>query len=363
MGNNDVRSQSLDLLRFPLAVTVLAVHVFSTTGIIIGDSVCHDFLLKDVQCFVNVFLRGQSVPIYYFISGYVFFLGVDLTRRKYFDKLKNRVKTLLIPFLIFNVICILLSLLVAFARNMCIDGFTLKTFFSCFFAYDGKIPGTTGGLGLPILGPTWFLRDLMVVVICTPLLNIVLKKNGCVSICLFALIWLWSRLLGFNIYMPCSALFFFSFGAYMSINKKDMIVEFGKVNRFSIILYSALSLILIFLCTSNLFSSEIYVGVKSINIFLGLIVYFNLAVSLIKRGLCKVNKLLATSSFFIYITHTMICGRLLKILFIVFSPQTSLSVLLCFIMAIILSVIILVYIYVLMKRYTPRLLTFVTGRR
>lgn len=30
MSRNDLRSQSLDLLRFPLAVVVLAIHTFST---------------------------------------------------------------------------------------------------------------------------------------------------------------------------------------------------------------------------------------------------------------------------------------------------------------------------------------------
>ena len=33
MGRIDLRSQSLDLLRFPLAVVVLTIHIFSTEGI------------------------------------------------------------------------------------------------------------------------------------------------------------------------------------------------------------------------------------------------------------------------------------------------------------------------------------------
>ncbi len=78
MRKNDLRSQSLDLLRFPLAVVVLTIHTFSTDGFTIqGNSVSlDDFpILLETNYFINAFLRGQSVPIYFFISGFVFFLG------------------------------------------------------------------------------------------------------------------------------------------------------------------------------------------------------------------------------------------------------------------------------------------------
>lgn len=363
MRNYDIRCQSLDLLRFPLAVTVLAVHVFSTTGILVGGSVCNIFLLDDIQCFVDVFLRGQSVPIYYFISGYVFFLGIELTLSKYMDKLRNRVKTLLIPYITFNLICILLQVIIV-AGSISLNEFTLKNLFSCFYAYDGFLPGTTGGLELPILGPTGFLRDLMFVVVCTPILNIALKgKGGIITICLFAAMWIYNNLFGLDVYLPYSAFLFFSLGAFMSINRMDMIVKFRSVNVISIFIYIVSSLIMIFMHTNNSSSSLMYTGFKSLSIFFGLIVLFNLAVFLLESGFCKVNKVLASSSFFVYITHTMICGRLLKVLFIVFEPQSSFSMLLCFVATIIISVLVLVSVFIIMKSYTPRFLTFITGRR
>ena len=113
MGRNDLRSQSLDLLRFPLAVVVLTIHIFSSGGLTVqGSTVTFDELpfFLELNHFIDGFLRGQSVPIYFFISGYVFFLGVKLTKEKYAQKLRNRVKTLLIPYLIWNTIAVLYSL-------------------------------------------------------------------------------------------------------------------------------------------------------------------------------------------------------------------------------------------------------------
>lgn len=114
MRTNDLRSQSLDLLRFPLAVVILIIHTFNANGFTIQGvpvSLENMPILLEINLFIDGFLRGQSVPIYFFISGFVFFLGVGFTKEKYLQKLKNRVKTLLIPYLIWNIIAILRGLL------------------------------------------------------------------------------------------------------------------------------------------------------------------------------------------------------------------------------------------------------------
>lgn len=112
-GRNSLRSQSLDLLRFPLAVIIVMIHVFSANGITI-QGIEYNFdafpAWKMVNDFIDGFFRGQSVPIYYFISGFVFFLGVEFSKDVYVRKLKNRVKTLLIPYFIWNTLAILVQL-------------------------------------------------------------------------------------------------------------------------------------------------------------------------------------------------------------------------------------------------------------
>ena len=89
MGRIDLRSQSLDLLRFPLAVVVLTIHIFSTEGITFQGTTSNfeDYpFFMEVNRFIDGFFRGQSVPIYCFISGFVFFLGVEMTRETYIRK-------------------------------------------------------------------------------------------------------------------------------------------------------------------------------------------------------------------------------------------------------------------------------------
>ena len=91
------RDLSYDLLRFPLAIVILVEHIFSTTGVPTSQGISQVQLFPIVQDFINAFLRGHSVPIFFFISGYVFFLGRNLTPTSYWKKLKTRFFSLFLP--------------------------------------------------------------------------------------------------------------------------------------------------------------------------------------------------------------------------------------------------------------------------
>ena len=103
------------MLRFPLAVVILTIHTFNLDGITLNGEVFtfHDSMFfRELNYFIDSFLRGQSVPIYFFISGYVFFINIDrFDKGAYFRKLKNRLHTLLIPYIIWNFLAIIATLL------------------------------------------------------------------------------------------------------------------------------------------------------------------------------------------------------------------------------------------------------------
>ena len=110
-NRRSLRSQTLDLLRFPLAIVVLMVHIFSSNGITFqGRRFTFDEypVFMELNHFIDAFLRDQSVPVYYFISGYVFFLGIEMTKSTYVRKLKNRVRSLFIPYMVWNTLSLLL---------------------------------------------------------------------------------------------------------------------------------------------------------------------------------------------------------------------------------------------------------------
>ena len=210
MGRNDLRSQSLDLLRFPLAVVIVIIHTFNTNGFTLrGTSISVDnmTIFKEINYFIDGFIRGQSVPIYFFISGFVFFLGIELTKDIYIRKLKNRMKTLLIPYIIWNIIPVLLAL---FKRLPCFSSlfpnihkvqldFSLSAILSNFWDASKGIfiqPETSTTTSevvssniYPIDVPLWFVRDLMIVVLCTPILYWLLKRTRYYFVLLLGALW------------------------------------------------------------------------------------------------------------------------------------------------------------------------------
>lgn len=370
-------SQALDLLRFPLAVIVVLIHVFPIPGYGEFKIGSHIFQSGDYPAFygllnfIDSFLRGQSVPVYFFISGYVFFYGVELTKEKYLQKLKNRVKTLLIPYFVWNT----LALLVLMAMNMLPLSFlapyadpfnpSLHGFLSAYWGYDGslfvtgKVPD--GAVAGPINGLLWFIRDLMIVVLFTPVIYKLIKKYGKYPLIALGAVWFASEFNDMLNYKGfATAFFFFSWGAYMSICKKDMIAEFGKYFKLSVVMFfvlGVLGMIVLQVCP------EAASGVKKLNIIVGLSFAYNLAARIIGGGRFRANEFLIASSFFVYVSHMIICGRIRDLLYNTFKPGTDAGMIVLHLGALAMTMTIILTAFWTLRRFMPGLLRIMTGRR
>lgn len=385
MDRRDLRSQSLDLLRFPLAVVILTVHTFNSNGFLMqGTPISLDNMpfLLELNHLIGGFLRGQSVPIYYFISGYVFFLGVKLTREKYVQKLKNRVKTLLIPYLIWNAVAASIPLLgrLPFLASIFPNNHDhqfnfspsaiLETFWDnskgILAGHTDTMQSSADSLAIatfPADTPLWFVRDLMIVVLCAPLLYWILKRTRHWFIMLLGVLWFTLPYFGIELgrYAQLStAFFFFSWGAYMSVNTKDMMYEFNRFFKPSIVGYPLLALLHV---ASVHYCPDLSATIKSLNAIVGLFFAYNLASWLLTRKICKVSRLLAASSFFIYVSHDIVNVYVLKVLYILFHPTGEFGMTMIYVLTVITTTMMLLLTFYLMRRYTPGLLKVVAGRK
>lgn len=373
VNTRGLHSQALDLLRFPLAIIIVAVHAFPnlTDGVTFaGETIRlgNHSIFEGVLNFIYAFMRHQSVPIYFFISGYVFFLGAEFSKETYVRKLKNRVKTLLIPYLIWNTLFVASQIVInlpALVKNPAV--WNWGSLPSAFWTYDGGLFSTTGATGsdiYPINVPLWFLRNLMIVVLCTPAIYHLIRKFRHYPVILLGVAWL-----VFTLIKPAdnelpagflSAFFFFSWGAYMSICKKDMVAEFGRFFKPSMILYPTLGM----LCMLSAYvCPEARHVIKQINIFVGLLFAYNLAVWLLQKGYCRAGGLLPASSFFIYVSHMAIIGVITAAYFTLFGMPLNAERWPRMFLTFALTVTISLTAFWLLKRYTPSLLRVLTGRK
>lgn len=348
-----IHSQALNLLRFPLAIVIVTVHIFGNQPD--GYNAAEFPLFNFVKSFIEAFLHWQSVPIYYFISGFVFFIGLrEWDKSRWIKKIKNRKNSLLIPFLIWNTLFLLLVI-----KGLSFQDLNCKSILTCYWSYDGALTGV-GPTGCPINYPLWFLRDLMVTVLFTPLMYKLLKKNGKIVLSFLATAWLMKYFGVIKFYIPAQAFFFFYFGAYMSINGKDMIAEFGKHSKFTTFGFIVLGVVSMYFYNSN---PTIFKALKALSILFGLFFAFNTAVWLLGKGYCTVNKFLSSTSFFIFVSHALVYPVVFKVLKLLISPSSDICWLIVFLTTVAATSLILVTGFYLMSRFTPRILDFITGRK
>jgi fucose 4-O-acetylase-like acetyltransferase len=360
---DNLRSQSLDLLRFPLAIIVVANHLPGSFNLGVSDNAPDLFaysLLEDIRV---AFFSGQSVPIYFFIAGVVFFLGVDFNKTTFTQKLKNRIRSLLIPYIIWNLIGVVYFLLSSSIKTntslaAIISEFSISRFFSAFWMWldDSGI-----ATNYPKDAPLWFVRDLMIVVGLAPVIYFVIKKTKFYFITLLGIVWfittlgseIWPRL-----YQLSCAFFFFSWGAYISIRKLDMIEYFSRFFKLSVFLYFTLGVLCLAFHERPLFQYF-----KSCNVIVGLFFAYNLSAWLLQKNMLKVSKFLASSSFFIYVSHWFLIGGIRRIMIMILHPQTGYDFVLVFFASLLCVVAISLTTFYILNRYCSSILKILVGRK
>ena len=241
---NPLTSKTINWLRVALVLLVLFVHVhpdhnphWLTMDNLSGQPLGW-VIFSVIGTFINKF-AFIAVPLFFTISGYLFFHKRETWSWSVWkQKIRSRVRTLLIPFLIFNAICAVSLLCISLKSG---DGWTLAG------AYEGRAPfvgwlwngvsycqGWKNWLGMdmqlyyPLDVPLWFVRDLMVMLALSPAIYWLTRKGGVVYLGIVGLAYCLGVLCctpGFS----TNALFFFSLGAFAAIRSIDP-VEWSRKN-------------------------------------------------------------------------------------------------------------------------------------
>ncbi|EJL6524879.1 acyltransferase [Vibrio cholerae] len=158
-----VMSQRLNLLKILSILSVIYIH---SQSLIINNS--DSFILERLNNLVSNGLARSAVPIFFILSGYFLFCdGSGLIRIKY--KLKKRLRTVLVPFLVWNILFYLLLLVIVTVFNVKFLGLTRNQDILSFNITQHM--SFIIGIGHePILYHFWFIRDLIILLGFSPLL-------------------------------------------------------------------------------------------------------------------------------------------------------------------------------------------------
>ena len=345
---------AIDWLRFPMAVLVVMLH-YSKTIIEQADGTLHFLCI-----FFQEGICRLAVPCFFFISGFLFFSKLegkwDWSIWK--DKLAKRAKTLLLPYLLWNIIAFFAFWIYERTNgnvSSLTQAITENGGVRMFWSVTGGLP--IGSQAYPVNGPLWFIRDLVFYIIVTPLVFMFIKWTrlyGILALCLLHLT--------VNRLVP-EGFLFFSTGAWFRLSRKNIVESLapGKISFYIIAILSLVGLILIQYYTDSDPWKKI---VKFIFLTSGIATSFCGVARLLDAGKTRVIPFLAGSSFFIFASHeVLILQNISTPVIKALLPDGITWDLIAFFAVPALTVAICIGLLFLMQRILPRTTAILTGGR
>lgn len=179
-----IDSRIISFLRFPMIVGIVLIH----SGVDIdGISSYPIYEYVVTRGIIGTFTR-VCVPLFFLISGYLFFCNIKwFDKNAYGMKLRKRARSLLEPYLFYNALAVCLFAIMGLLKPDLQSGvvpplseWSPTLVASLFWNY---------GNNLPMVPQFWFIRNLMVIVLLTPVLYWLIKRVKLVVVLILGALW------------------------------------------------------------------------------------------------------------------------------------------------------------------------------
>ena len=336
----------ITMFSFWLSVGVIGIHTYNIESYALNMNT--DNLSQMIIYIENWFREIQNicVPFFFIISGYLFFRTFEWS--KLFDKYKSRLRTIFVPYIIW---C------------------SLYYIYFCLLSHISITRGyINNGLPIPVNLVTWldwlwvdsyytmwFLKDLILLIICTPIIYLFLKNRKNIPTGAGVLIILWfvnmavSRITDVNL----NSLILYSVGAYVGINHKAV----PLIERTLVVYLSRICIIIILLINTFFIEQKILSNLL-LQILMCISLWYAISGSYFTKQLpwwCKI-------SFYIYCIHDFFLEAIEK-LFLIVCGKASVFALLDYILAPIIVVILCILSATFLKKYCKHMWYVLVGGR
>ena len=340
-------------MHFPLMMIVVLNHIY-ISGLKLGAGV-DAFVVGSYT--LSKIVGNMAVPCFFFISGYLFFRNVEsLSVKLYCDKLRRRVRTLLQPYLLWNLLILALYAIGQMAfpslfsgANTKIADYSVAEWAQAFWCVEGTQS--------PINPPLWYIRDLMVMVVLSPLLYCLMKNRvvGALFLCVMLalamvnympIVWLQPRFI-----LP------FGLGVWGALHGLPQLRFRGWVALIAVLLCGA-GVVGFFMTEGALkyaiLQATILVGAS-------LLLYTSRYLAVVRGW--RVPKLLNRSYFFIYLFHYIPLALMMRVLRKVVEPTTNMEYFAIYFGSFIAIVMLSVGLFWVLQKIAPKITAFMLGNR
>lgn len=356
---NKTISQKIYFLSFFCMVLLMFIHSYNVNNLPLYTTSTVDEPITVINFleffFANGLLRFR-IPMLMIISGYLLAYKPNIT---YVEIIKKKVRTLLIPYLLFSGIAIVFIAIIEllFFPNSAegLWGKKISTYSLHDFAYRLFIS--------PIPFQLWFLRVVFVFIVCYPIIKYCLQKA---PIWLLLMLFILVTGLSNNRY---TLIFYFAVGMYLQMEKVDLT---NKPDFLNIPFWLIIVMILVTLKTLIAFYGNYYFGTfTSVVLQVIHVAYIIPSILLVWFGLDKlINHYMRKpwflsiigSSFFIYACHEPLLTILIKPC-IAFLGGGEIAKLFAFFMLPIIMIVLCIGLNTVVARLSPKLHNILTGSR
>jgi len=344
----------VEVLRFPLIILVLYIHVLPPQILPFEPAWDMENVFTLISGLISHHVGQIAVPCFFLFSGYFFFINIKAFNASlYVEQLKKRSRTLLMPYLLWNIFFVLVVLLKNFIFG--------QVGLSKDDMYNDLLIGSTYDIiwGVPFLFPFWYIRDLLCMIILSPLFYLLFKYTKSLGLLLLIIAYIMVWELGVP-GLSTTAFMFFGLGAFLGIGKYNMMALGAKYKVAKIIISVLLLSIAIYL-NATIYYEYLIRGF----IIFGVVVMLCLGHVLAETDHLKSQLIkLSPSVFFIYAIHEIYIINWLKGGFSKsLLSDTGLGKLIGYFSIPLICLLICLCLFRLIKRYFPGVLAVFVGGR
>lgn len=327
--------QKVNLLRFLSIVGVLYIHAenWGQFGFLGGTSayVVEKELIGSCE---------WAVPLFFFISAFLFFK--NFTWDLLIPKWRRRVKTLLLPYLLWNAIYFILFAILpklpflSGVINSAPAPITVNEMFQSVFLHKYS-------------GFLWFVKTLMLLTLCAPVFYVALSKrwiSESILLFLFAMLFVKPFVFPAVTNLNWRFIFFYATGAYVSLRCPQVLLKRPPRN-IRIALGVSIPLLIIL---NAFYDTELY------SILMIVCLWYSIDMNAVAET--KVFDV----SFFIYALHILVFSIIKKIHYALL-PHTEISMVISYLTVPVFALLVLIPLANLLRKHTPGVYKLLTGGR
>ena len=359
------------LVRFPLPMAVMAIHFFRMAPFEVKGTEynpAENPITAAFIRFIDIFVGDFSVPTFFFVSGFLFFAG-GFSLKIWQKKLRRRSRGLLVPYIVWNILAVafawilLLPIFSSFIPSL--QGVQFDMTWGEFF--KGFVIGVNE-FSNPHAGNLWFVRELMTVILLSPLINYLVDRWGKAFLALTGVFWVVCFVPAVAMYAQfiSSALMFFSLGAYFSKKNIDPVALFSRFWKPAALLFVVLGSVAINLGDSTTVAVRI---TKVVTIPCALIIVFSVAsiwgTSKLRQRLfgdVALSDMIPGVAFYLFASHSILLWHFKILVFYLLRPTSDLGFLATFLFAYLFMIACMVAVYWIIGKLCPLAQRIISGR-